>query len=45
LLPAKIAFASIHKELVVPVAGLSKGHIAVCVILAQSWNKADKYVL
>ena len=45
LLPAKIAFASIDKELVLPVAGLSKRHIAVCVILAESWNKGGKYVL
>ena len=42
LLPGYIAIASIHNELVLPVAGLAKGHIAVCVILAQSWNRGSE---
>ena len=28
-----------------PVAGLAKRHIAVCVILAQSWNRGSECVL
>ena len=34
--------AFIQNELVLPVAGLAKGHIAVCVILAQSWNRGSE---
>ena len=42
VLQQRLLVVAIHKELVLPVAGLSERHIAVCVILAQSWNKGNQ---